>query len=110
MKNKRTAPHAAQPQKQISHHDSITRAEGMLPHLLELEINGMRGKTPYAWLIARLRRQGFVRRQIERAIDDLLAAGRALLVAHDRRIVTGYSRMGKEIVRREVRLEVWGRK
>lgn len=91
---KKAAPHPAQPQKNKFQDHSTLLLDGAARQLIQFALESRKKKIPLEWLVGIMRRQGFTRARIDRAIDDFVMSGRGFFVIH-------------ETQRRESRLELW---
>ncbi|QRM20669.1 hypothetical protein GBK02_15415 [Dechloromonas sp. TW-R-39-2] len=73
---------SAQPQKNSHRNSTANKALSQLPILIDLNVKAHGDKATYSQLIADLRKTGFIRRQIEAAIDKYVADGNGFFVIH----------------------------
>lgn len=106
MTNKKGRTTSAQPQKN-SHRHSTTRAEAMIGELIRARFRTAGRKLNHGGIVNFLRRQGFIHRQIGRAIDEMAERGEIFFVLHEFRDVRLIGQM--RFTQWRTALEIWQR-
>lgn len=107
MTNKKGRTESAQPQNKTNspRHSTPSRAEAMIPELVRAKFRAVGRKLNHGGVVSFLRRQGFIHRQIERALDEMVARGEVFFVVHETRDRVWIGR--QSVTQWRTALEIW---